>query len=98
MAACQWDIGTCTGSSGAFQHLCGYGGREFFQGPTQNGNGHKRGSAHGINITDGVDRGNLAEVKRVIDNRHKEVGRADHRFSVAQIIYCRVILGIIANQ
>ena len=52
----------------------------------------------GVNGADGIDRGDLAEVKGVINNGHEKVRGADDGLAVTQIIHGSVILGVVAYE
>ena len=57
-----------------------------------------RPAAHRIDVADGVGRGDAAEVERVVDDRHEEVGGGDQRLLVVELIDGRVVGGLDAHQ
>ena len=58
----------------------------------------QRGAAHGVDVAEGVGRGDPAEVEGVVHDRGEEVGRQDQREIVAQAIDRRVVRGRAADQ
>ena len=58
----------------------------------------ERTPAHGVDIRDGVGRGDRAEVERIVDDRHEEIGRRDDRLILADLIDRRVVARLDADQ
>ena len=98
MPAGQRDTGFPANGAGPFEHLTCHLGREFIDRPAQNGNGQNGFAPHGIDIADGVGRGNTPKVESIVDNGHKEIGGADDGFAVAQVEHGGIIAGVVANQ
>jgi hypothetical protein len=59
---------------------------------------HDRPPAHGPHIGQGVGRGDPAEVERVVDHRHEEVGGGDQRLLLVQLPDRRVVGGLGPHQ
>ena len=57
-----------------------------------------RPAAHRIDIGDRVGRGDAAEVVRVVDDRHEEVGGRDQRLLVVELVHRGVVGGLDADQ
>ena len=98
VAARQRNTRLTAGKASAFGDFAGDFRCQFIQRPAQNSNCHNRFAAHGENIADGVSRGDATKIKRIIDNRHKEIGGADNAGAVSQIVYGRVVAGFITHQ
>ena len=60
--------------------------RQLLERHADDGERQDRPAAHGIDVGDGVGRGDAAEVVRLIDDRREEVGRGDDRLRVVQPI------------
>ncbi len=83
--------------AGTSQDFTGNCSGQQIDGPAQNGNGHHRRAAHGVDITDGVGSGDAAEIEWVVDNRHEEVGGADYALLGVKAKYGSVITAGIAH-
>ena len=75
-------------------HLGGQG----VHGPTENCDGHHWRSAHRVNITDRIRRGDAPESLRIIHDRQEEISRTDHAGPIAQVVDGRIIPGIITDE
>jgi hypothetical protein len=62
----------------ATNHLAGDLRCKHVDRPAENGDGHQRLAAHGVDVADGVGGGDAAEVEGVIDDGHEEIGRGNH--------------------
>ena len=98
MAARQRDAGAFARGAAAFEYAAGDGGREFFNRPTEHRNGHQRRAAHRINIADGIDGSDLAEVEWVVHDGHKKIRGADDSLAIAEIEHGGVVLGVVAHE
>ena len=58
----------------------------------------ERRAAHRVDVGDRVGRGDRAEVVRIVDDRHEEVGRRDDRLPLVQLIHGRVVGGLDPDQ
>jgi len=58
------------------------------------GQGEDRRRAHGVDVRQGVGRGDAAEVERIVDHRHEEVGGRHQRLLVVQPPDGRVVRGL----
>ena len=59
---------------------------------------HDRLAAHGVDVGDRVGGGDAAEVERVVDDRHEEVGGGDQRLLVVELVDGGVVGGLDAHQ
>jgi hypothetical protein len=59
---------------------------------------HDGRAAHGIDVADGVGGGDAAEVERVVDDGHEEVGGGDQRLLVVEPVDGGVVGGLDAHQ
>ena len=57
-----------------------------------------RPAAHRIDVADRVGGGDAAEVERVVDDRHEEVGGGDQRLLVVELVDGGVVGGLDADQ
>ncbi|MNM35669.1 hypothetical protein D3C81_463690 [compost metagenome] len=78
-------------------HFTGHFRGQHVDWPAENGDGHQRVAAHGVDVADGVGGGDAAEVVRVIDDRHEEVGGRDHAALVVQRVHCCIVARGIAD-
>ncbi|RMS39072.1 GCN5-related N-acetyltransferase [Pseudomonas ficuserectae] len=95
--ASQRDTGSVADGTTTANDFARHFWREDIDRPAEDGDGHQRIAAHRIDITNGIGRGDTAEVERVIDDRHKEVSGRDHAALVIQRIDRCVITRSIAN-
>ncbi len=98
MAAGKRDAGFVAGKTGTVEDELGGFDGDGVDGPAQDGNGHQGRATHCIDVADGVDAGDTAEVDRVVDDGHEEVGGADDARAVAEIIDGGVIARVVANK
>jgi hypothetical protein len=73
-------------------------GRQFPGGEADKVQAGDRAGTHGINVTDGVGRGDLAVGERVIDRGCDEVGGGDDGDFLAQLVDTGVIAGVKTNE
>ena len=66
--------------------------------PSQYRDSHQGMTAHGINITDGVGRGDPSEIKWIVQDGHEKVRRADQRSPVPEINHRGIIPKGIPDQ
>jgi hypothetical protein len=59
---------------------------------------HDGRAAHGVDVADGVGGGDAAEVERVVDDGHEEVGGGDQRLLVVEPVDGGVVGGLDAHQ
>ena len=57
-----------------------------------------RRTSHGVHIADGIGRGDASEVKRIVDDRHEEIGGCDQGLVLVEQIHRRVVRGVDAHQ
>ncbi|MNI90963.1 hypothetical protein D3C73_1485590 [compost metagenome] len=98
MTARQRNAGLATGETPAFGHFTGDFRCQLIERPAQNRDSHNRFATHREDIADGVGRGDAAKIKRIIDNRHKEIGGADNAGAITQIVHGRVVAGFIPHE
>ena len=67
-------------------------------GKARDGQCHDGLTAHRIDIGQRIGGGDPAEIERIIDNRHEEVGRSDHTLLVVHFVNCGVVPGFIADK
>ena len=58
----------------------------------------QRRGAHRIDVADRVRRRDAAEVERIVDDRHEEVGRRDQRLLVVELVDRGVVRGLDADE
>ena len=98
VAAGQWNARLGANGAPPFKHTSGHLRIELVHRPTENGDGHQRGAAHGVDVTDGVGRRDAPEGVRVVDDGHEEV-RGGHRGgAIPEIIDRRVISRAMAHE
>jgi len=98
VAARERDAGAFACGAAALEHATGHGGRQFFNRPTEHGDGHERRAAHRVNIADGVHRSDLPEVEWVVHDGHKKICGADDGLAVAEVEHGGVVLGVVADE
>ena len=98
VAARQRDPRLLAGKAPALHHFASDFRRQGVDRPAEDGNRHNRFPAHSENIADGVGGGDAAKVERVIDNRHKEIGGADDRGAITEIVNGGIIAGFVADK
>ena len=59
---------------------------------------HDRPAAHRVDVADRVGRGDAAEVERIVDDRHEEVGGRDQRLLVVELVDGGVVGGLDADH
>ena len=59
---------------------------------------HDRLAAHRVDVGQRIGRGDAAEVERVVDDRHEEVGGGDDRLLVVELVDGGVVGGVVADQ
>ena len=97
MPARQRDAGVITHGATTADHFAGHFRRQQMHRPAQNRNGHQWVTAHCIDVADGIGGGNTAEIVRVIDDRHKEIGGRNHPALVIQGIDRSIVTRGIAD-
>ncbi|SOZ59861.1 GCN5-related N-acetyltransferase (modular protein) [Cupriavidus taiwanensis] len=100
MTACQRNAGVVAGAAPAGHHFARHLGRQHVHRPAQDGDGHQRVAAHGVDVADRIGRGDAAEVERIVDDGHEEVGGGNHAalaVRAIQRIHRRVIARGIAD-
>ena len=73
-------------------------GRKFPRGKADKVQAGDWASAHGINVTDGVCRGDLAVGERVVDRGRDVVGGGDDGNLLGQLVDTGIIAGIKTNE
>ena len=90
-----------TGLGGLF-HATGEHGGEYFQGQVTRKCGHVERAygppAHGVDVAQGVRRGDRAVVERVVDDGWEEVEGLDQGEFVRQTVDGRVVAGLESDQ
>ena len=61
------------------------------------GQGKER-PAHGVDVRDGIGRGDAAKIERIVHDRHEEVGRRDDGLFLADLVHGGVVAGLDADQ
>ena len=72
--------------------------RELVDRHRHQGQRHDRPAAHRVDVADRVGRGDAAEVERVVDDRHEEVGGRDQRLLVVEPVDRGVVGGLDADH
>ena len=84
MTARDRDAGGGADGRAAFENPADRFDREGVDRHADDGQGEDRRRPHGIDVRQGIGRGDAAEVERVVDHRHEEVGGGDQRLGVVQ--------------
>ena len=84
--------------SAHLQDLSRHFGIELAHRPTEDGDGHQRVSAHGVDVADGVGRRDAPKGAWVVYDGHEEVRGGDGRRPVPEVIDRRVIAGPMAHE
>ena len=58
----------------------------------------ERRAAHGVNVGNGVGRGDPAKIVGIIDDGHEEIGRRDNRLLRVDLIHRGVVAGFRSHQ
>jgi len=58
----------------------------------------QRASAHRVHVGDRIRRGDGAEVERVVDDRHEEIGRRNNRLRVIDLVHGGVVARLDADE
>ncbi len=82
----------------AFEHAPDGAGREHVDRHAHQRQRHDRSASHGVDVADRVGGGNAAEVVRVVDDGHEEVGRRDQRLLVIELVHRGVVGGLDAHE
>ncbi len=98
VAAGDRDARLATDRLAAADDLADLLGRQLVDRHRDQGQGHDRPAAHRIHVADRVGRGDAAEVERVVDDRHEEVGRRDQRLLVVELVDGGVVGGLDADH
>src|SRR5690606_693652 len=83
--------GRLAGGPAAGHHLAGHFRRQQVDRPAEDGDGHQRVAAHGIDVADGIGGGNTPEVEGIVDNGHEEVGGGYHTPLTVNAVHGRII-------
>ena len=73
-------------------------GRNLAQRHAEDRQRHDRPPAHGIDIGQCIGGGDAAEIARIVDNRHEEIGGGDHRLIVGNAVHGGIVAGLGADQ
>ena len=65
--------------------------RQLVERHTENGQRHHGFAAHRVDVGNGVRRGDPAEVPRIVDHRHKKIGRRDNAVLVIDLPYRGIV-------
>ena len=98
VAAGQGDAGLPTGLSASVDHGLRDFSAELVDGPAEDGDGHQRRAAHGVDIADGIGGGDPAKREGIIDDGHEKIGGRDQAAAIAQIDHRGIILALMADQ
>src|SRR5690606_30149679 len=95
VTASQRNAGGVADRTAAADHLAGDFRRQHVDRPAEDGDGHQRAAAHGVDVADRVGGGDAPEVEGIVDDGHEEVGGGDHpAFLVDAVDRCVVARGI----
>jgi GNAT superfamily N-acetyltransferase len=97
VAAGQRDAGFGAHGAAAANHFAGHFRRQHVDRPAEDGDGHQRVAAHGVDVADGVGGGDAAEVEGIVDDGHEEVGGRDHAAFVVQGVHGGVVARGVAD-
>ena len=98
MSARDRNTRRCADLLTSFENLAHGRGGNFVDRHPQNGQRHDRRGAHRIDVGDGVGRSNPAEIVRIVDHRHEEIGGRNDAGFVVELPNCGVIAGFSADQ
>ena len=82
----------------AFENAADGLSRQHIDRHAHQGQRQDRPPAHRVDIADRVGGGDAAEVERVVDDRHEEVGGGDQRLLVVELVHRGVVGGFDADQ
>ena len=98
VATCDGNACCLTDALTALQNLANHLGAEHIDRHADQSHSKDGCAAHGVNIADGVGRGNATKVKRVVNDGHEEVGGGDQRLLVIQLVDRGIISRVYAHQ
>ena len=87
----DWDAGRCADRFATVQHAADRLHRQLVDRHADQRQRKQRRAAHRVNIGDRIRCGDAAEVERIVDDRHEEIGGRDDRLLVVQPIHRRVV-------
>ena len=82
----------------ALQHLRDHFMRQHVDRHADEREREDRLAAHRVDVGQRVGRGDAAEVERIVDDRHEEVGRRDDRLLVVELVDGGIVGGVVADQ
>jgi hypothetical protein len=82
----------------AFQHLRDDFMRQHVDRHADERERENRLAAHRVDIGERVGRGDAAEVERIVDDRHEEIGRRDDRLLVVELVDGGIVGGVVADE
>ena len=91
VAAGDRDAGRCADRFAAVQDAADRLHRQLVDRHADQRQREQRRAAHRVDVRDRVRCGDAAEVERIVDDRHEEVGGRDDRLLVVQPIHRRVV-------
>ena len=97
MTTGQGHTGISADGTGSGHDLGSHRSGQYIHRPAKNGDGHQRRTAHGVDIADGVGRGDTSEVIGIVDNRHEEIGGADDTAFVIETEYRSIVTAAVAH-
>eukprot|EP01137_Pigoraptor_chileana_P023878 Opistho-2@7252 len=98
VAARDRDAGGAAHVLPAFEDLADGLGGQHVDGHAHERQRHDGRAAHGVHVADGVGGGDAAEVVRVVDDGHEEIGGGDQRLLVVELVHGGVVGGLDAHQ
>jgi hypothetical protein len=84
--------------SAAFQDLAHDLGRQLAERHAENGERHDRFAAHGVNVGNGVGRGDAAEIEGIVHDRREEVGGGNDAGVGVDLPHRGVVAGLRSHQ
>ena len=91
VATSNWDTGSAANRGATFENAADGGGGQYIDRHAHQRQRQNGPPAHGVYIRYGVGGGNAAKVKRVVDDRHEEIGGGDQRLLFVELVHRRVI-------
>src|SRR5690606_33023784 len=91
VAAGDGDAGVAAGAGAAVEDARDRLRGEHVHRHAHQGQGEQRGAAHGVDVADRVGGGDAAEVVRIVDDGHEEVGGRHDRLALVDAVHGGVV-------
>ena len=98
MTACDRNAGAGADLRAALENGADGLDRQLADRHAQDRQGHDRRSAHGIDVGNGVGRGDAPEIVGIVDHGHEEIGGGDDAGPLVDLVDGSVVAGLGADQ